>query len=147
MKKLLLAASLTALSFTASADWNYSEQIDLMTDKDNSFVYQAKDRNGLVVRCTGDEPRIIVKFDYLGEANRVLVRFDKEDAMQLLAPTKSTTGVALFLNPGNIPMLIESMKKYSTLAIQTTDYLGTPKSEVYSLSGFTSQVNKLSCVN
>tara|TARA_R100000544_G_scaffold13293_1_gene6009 strand:+ start:131 stop:571 length:441 start_codon:yes stop_codon:yes gene_type:complete len=144
MKKLLLTA-LTICSLNASATWVHKELIDPITDFDNSFAGTIVGSNSVIISCNGDEINFVFGFRYLGEANKIHVRFDKEKPFDVTGDI-STSRKGIFVEVASIDDLILGMKKHKKMAVQTTDYRGSTLQEVYDLTGFTEQIKKLKCV-
>ena len=144
MKKLLLTA-LTICSLNASATWFHRELIDPITDFDNSFVATISDDNSVMVRCDGDEIEFMLGFKYLGEANKIYIRFDKEKPFYVVGNI-STNNRGVFVEQASFDDLIIGMKKHNRMAVQTTNYRGSTLQEIYDLTGFTEQIKKLKCV-
>jgi len=144
MKKLLLTA-LTICSLNASAEWGHKELIDPITDFDNSIVATFSDDNVVMVRCDGENMELMLGFSYLGEANKIYVRFDKEKPFYVVGNI-STNKQGVFVEQASFDDLIIGMKKHKKMAVQTTDYRGSTLQEIYDLTGFTEQIKKLKCV-
>lgn len=140
-----------ALSAPASADWQYEENFDPMTDKNKSIAITSLGRNeSAIVRCDGNDDYDIIFSvgEFLNNDARVPVQFriDDNEPSELRTWSLSTDGTAVFAPLRYKKELIDGLKGGSEITVRITDYQGSQPFSTFSLSGSSAAINQLTCV-
>lgn len=140
-----------SLLIAQSLEWEYHERIDPMTDEDNSFAGTAKGNNEmLIVRCAGaDDYDIIVGVGtYLGsDPANVAYRFDDDDPVNAGKWTPGTEGTVAFAPTSGKQDVLEGLQVASKVIFQITKFNGSKPHSEFSLSGSSSAINQLNCID
>lgn len=145
----VISACAICMPLTAAAEWRYSESTDPMTDAKIQIISrvaegtdaQALRPKVLLVRCKGGTLDVIVHWnEYLAEAKRMNVRFDKlQPESQVWFPVNEKTALV----SRNPKQLVAAFKTYSTLAVQVTPYSKSPTAAVFKMGGFAQKAAQL----
>jgi len=154
MKNLKLALALSSLIMSAPVaasqvgNWNYLENVDLMSDENKSAVYTIKEKQTISVRCDGNNSfNVIIQPDeYIGsEAAPVAWRIDGGDVQQSRM-NLSTRGTAVFVPSSIKAGFVDSIRNASKIVIRVTDFRGTKITFSIDLTGANESLNQLSCM-
>jgi hypothetical protein len=147
----ILVCASVFLSSPAFAEWKYVENIDPMTDENQSIAFTTHSaKESAAVRCdgNGDYDLIFRVGEYLNNDQRVPVQFriDDNEASEERTWSLSTDGMAVFAPSRYKKELIEGLKKGSEFTIQITDYQGSRPFSKFSLEGSSAAINQLTCL-
>lgn len=147
----LMAGACLVFSSSAFAEWEYSENIDPMTDADKSIAAVHKGRNDfLAVRCDGKSgfDIIVGVGDYLGSngPRQVAYRLDKDDPIDGGGWGTDTEGKVVFVPEDKEASVLGALKVRSNITIQVTDFQGSQPYSKFSLSGSSAAIKQLNCI-
>lgn len=140
-----------AFSASASANWNYSENVDPMTDEDRSMAAIFPGRNeAIVVRCNGssDYDIIVGVGDYLGSngPHEVVYRVDKEKPIDAGRWGNDTEGRLVFVPQSLKSDILYALKNGSHITFQVTDFQGSTPYAKFPLQGSSAAIDRLACI-
>ncbi|MFU8896456.1 MAG: hypothetical protein ACNA8J_08720 [Gammaproteobacteria bacterium] len=153
MKRMVIALALLSVSLPATANWEFRENIDPMTDEDKSIAATFSGRNEfVVVRCSGDSDYEIFLGvgTYIGSTrgrgSPVVYRADAEPPVEGGTWSTSTDGTAVFVPRASKGAFLDILKTASKVTIQVTDFRGSRHHAVFDLSGASDAISKLHCM-
>jgi hypothetical protein len=148
-------AVFVTLSAPAYGGWNYKENIDPFDDTDTSTViadpedYSGTDVLVVAVKCQSDGLNLLLGHSYMsGNTNdqiKIQMRVDKEEPYSKLW-SMSASQKNSWMPMTDVRGMVAQMKAGNKLVVRAYDpYDGDTSTQSLSLSGFSKQVEKLSC--
>ena len=148
MKLIIITILLSLSATTAASQWQTTSEQDIIEGHTNHMAYTYTGSKyapkALLIICNnkGLRSTIINLETYLNnEPVEAIYRFDSEKPVNLTMSV-STDGDSVFIPDKHQAKFTEKLKEHSKLAIRVYDYRGTPKDQVFSLSGSTKAINK-----